>query len=110
MSCIVNEFMSSFQFPGVFIGGMIGGYLGFNELKTPPQRALSSLISAIFSTVTIAALDAKGDLLSTYKNNSYLENVKLAGPITMMMGMTYSIGVNTILRRYVFSLRFDLPA
>jgi hypothetical protein len=85
-----------------WVGGWIGGYFGVKPPEHPGGRILSALVTANLMSITVIALKALFDV-SLCVGGVTLGNFIRVGVKAAIMGIVYSIGVNYLLNRYIFS-------
>lgn len=86
-----------------WLGGCVGGYFGISPPKFSGGRIFSAVITANLISVTIIALKALFNISLCVGGEWNLANIARVGIKTLVMGIIYSIGVNYILNRYLFS-------
>ena len=91
-----------------WFGGWLGGFLGINSPDIPEGKILSAVITANLIGITVIALKAIFNISLCIDGRFTLKNIALVGVKTLCMGIIYSIGVNYLLNRYLFSQRDDL--
>gem|GEM_PF-5239867 len=85
-----------------WLGGLCGGYFG---VQPPPHfkgRLLSAFITASLTLITIIALKVFCGISFCRGGQFTLANILRVGFQTLILGMIYSIGINSLLNKYVF--------
>ena len=84
-------------------GGWLGGFFGINPPQHQGGRLLSAAVTASLISVTVIALKAFFNISMCAGGEFTLENIVRVVIKTLVMGIIYSIGVNYLLNRLVFS-------
>lgn len=89
--------------PASYLGGWLGTYFfGVNPPTHPGGQELSIVLTAELVAITVIALKALFNISLCMGGGFTLNNVAHAGVKVFIMGMIYSIGINYLLKRYVF--------
>lgn len=93
-----------------FVGGWVGGFFGIHPPKHFGGRVLSALVSAGLSTVTLLAIKSFFNL-SLCKQSGVIsaKNIAILASSALVLGVIYSIGVNYLLNRFVFTSTQNKP-
>lgn len=86
-----------------FLGGWVGGYFGVKPPEHSGGRLLSAAITANLIAVSIIGLKAVSGISLCVGGTFNIENIIRVGLKALFMGVIYSIGINYILNRYVYS-------
>lgn len=87
-----------------WLGGWFGGYFGICPPKNSGGRILSSVITANLISITVLVSKSLFHLSLCTGEGFTLGNISLIVTKTLLLGLVYSIGVNYLLNRYVFSI------
>lgn len=90
-----------------WLGGWVGGYFGIKPPAHSGGRLLSAVITANLISVSIIGLKALFGISLCIGGTFSMDNIVRVGSKALLMGIVYSIGVNFILNRYVYSSSVD---
>ncbi len=96
--------------PIACLGGFLGAYLGIPPLTTRGQKALSTSLSAVLTSVTIIALKIFWNISLCGGKGFATWNIFILFSTTIAIGVVYSIGVNYLLSRFVFNRGNSSPS
>lgn len=86
-----------------WIGGCLGGYIGVNPPPHWKGRIISAVLTASLIGITAIALKYFFNISLCSGGRTNLEKAVIAGIKGLLMGIVYSIGVNYLLGRFVFT-------
>lgn len=86
-----------------WFGGWVGGYFGVNPPPHWKGKMISAVITASLIAITAIALKYFFNIALCSGGRTTLEKAVIAGIKGLLLGIVYSIGVNYLLGRYVFT-------
>ncbi len=86
-----------------YAGGWFGGYLGISSPEHRSGRIFSALITANLVGITVIALKSAFNLSLCGGAEWTARNVMILMGKTLALGVIYSIAVNYLLNRYIFT-------
>lgn len=90
-----------------WLGGWLGGYFGVNPPEHWKGRVISAFITANMVCVTAIALKYFWGISLCSPGRTQMEKIAIAGIKAVLMSIVYSIGVNFLLNRYIYSKAVD---